>query len=98
MIKDDTIRYEGYFNGYSRDSIVTSFSTAKSITSALIGTAIEESYIDDVKDPLIKYLPEMKGQGFDSMTIRDLLLMSTGIGSPPEMKPASSARNSPTPL
>ena len=79
VIKDDTIRYEGYFNGYSRDSIVTSFSTAKSITSALIGIAIEESYIDDVKDPLIKYLPEMKGQGFDSMTIRDLLLMSTGI-------------------
>lgn len=79
VIKDDTIRYEGYFNGYSRDSIVTSFSTAKSITSALIGIAIEESYIDDVNDPLIKYLPEMKGQGFDSMTIRDLLLMSTGI-------------------
>jgi CubicO group peptidase (beta-lactamase class C family) len=79
VIKDDTIRYEGYFNGYLRDSIVTSFSTAKSVTLALIGIAIEENYIDDVKDPLIKYLPEMKGQGFDSMTIRDLLLMSTGI-------------------
>jgi CubicO group peptidase (beta-lactamase class C family) len=79
VIKDDTIRYEGYFNGYSRDSIVTSFSTAKSITSALIGIAIDEGYIDDVNDPLIKYLPEMKGHGFDSMTIRDVLLMSTGI-------------------
>jgi hypothetical protein len=79
VIKDDTIRYEGYFNGYSRDSIVTSFSTAKSVTSALIGIAIDEGYIDDANDPLIKYLPELKGQGFDSMTIRDVLLMSTGI-------------------
>jgi hypothetical protein len=79
VIKDDTIRYEGYFNGYSRDSIITSFSTAKSFTSALIGIAIDEGYVDDVNDPLIKYLPEMKGQGFDSMTIRDVLLMSTGI-------------------
>jgi CubicO group peptidase (beta-lactamase class C family) len=79
VIKDDAIRYEGYLNGYSRDSIVTSFSTAKSVTSALIGIAIDESYIHDVNDPLIKYLPEIKGKGFDSMTIRDLLVMSTGI-------------------
>jgi hypothetical protein len=26
VIKDDAILYEGYFNGYARDSIVTSFS------------------------------------------------------------------------
>ena len=79
VIKDDTIRYEDYFNGYSRDSIVTSFSTAKSFTSALIGIAIDEGYIDDVNDPLIKYLPELTGHVFESMTIRDVLVMSTGI-------------------
>jgi CubicO group peptidase (beta-lactamase class C family) len=79
VIKDDTICYEGYFNGYQRDAIVTSFSMAKSVTSALIGIAIDEGYIGSVNDPIIDYLPEMKGRGFDQMTIRDLLLMSTGI-------------------
>jgi hypothetical protein len=42
VIKEGQIRYEGYFNGYARDSIVTSFSVAKSFMSALTGIAIQE--------------------------------------------------------
>ena len=34
VIQDDAILYEKYFNGVRRDSIVTSFSIAKSFTSA----------------------------------------------------------------
>ena len=79
VIKDDAILYEGYFNGYSRDSIVTSFSTAKSFTSALVGIAIDEGYIGSVDDLMITYIPELKGKGFDDLTIRHLLLMSSGI-------------------
>jgi CubicO group peptidase (beta-lactamase class C family) len=79
VIKDDAIRYEGYFNGYHRDSIVTSFSMAKSVTSALIGIAIDEGHIGSVDDPVIYYLPELRGKGLDGMTIRHLLLMSSGI-------------------
>jgi CubicO group peptidase (beta-lactamase class C family) len=79
VIKDDTIRYEGYFNGYNRDSIVTSFSMAKSVTSALIGVAIDEGRIGSVGDPVVLYLPELRGRGLDTVTIRHLLLMATGI-------------------
>jgi CubicO group peptidase (beta-lactamase class C family) len=84
VIKDDAILYEGYFNGYKRDSIVTSMSTAKSVTSALIGIAIDEGYLRSVEDPMVEYLPEMEGRGFDDMTIRDLLVMSTGIRFTPQ--------------
>ena len=42
VIRDGTILYENYFNKTQRDSIVTSFSVAKSFGSALIGTAIQE--------------------------------------------------------
>jgi CubicO group peptidase (beta-lactamase class C family) len=79
VVKDDEILYERYFNGYRRDSIVTSFSIAKSVTSALVGIAIDEGFIGSVDDPIGKYLPELRGRGFDRITIRDLLLMSTGI-------------------
>ena len=79
VVKDDAILYENYFNGYSRDSILTSFSTAKSFTSALIGIAIDEGYIGSVDDLLITYIPELKGKGFDGATIRDLLMMSASI-------------------
>jgi CubicO group peptidase (beta-lactamase class C family) len=79
VIKDDAILYEGYFNGYNRDSIVTSFSMAKSVTSALIGIAIDEGRIESVDDPIVYYLPELRGKGLDGVTIRHLLLMASGI-------------------
>lgn len=79
VIRDDAILYEGYFNGFRRDSILTSFSVSKSFTSALIGIAIDEGYIGSVDDLMITYLPELSGRGLDAVTIRDLLMMSAGI-------------------
>ena len=79
VIQKDQIVYEKYYNGYERDSIVTSFSAAKSFNSALIGAAIDRELIGSVHDRMIDYLPELKGRGLDEMTIRDLLLMSSGI-------------------
>jgi CubicO group peptidase (beta-lactamase class C family) len=79
VIKGDAILYEGYFNGYNRDSIVTSFSMAKSVTSALVGIAIDEGRIGSVDDPIVSYLPELRGKGLDGVTIRRLLLMASGI-------------------
>ncbi|NOH03407.1 MAG: serine hydrolase [Chloroflexi bacterium] len=79
VLRDDRIVYEGYFNGTGRDSIHTSFSAAKSSVSALIGAAIADGSIASVDDPVIQYIPEIAGRGLDSMTIRDLLLMNSGI-------------------
>lgn len=79
VIKDDTILYEKYFNGYQRDSICTSFSVAKSFDSTLIGLAIEDGYIKSVNEPIINYLPELDRDGLGSVTIRNLLMMSSGI-------------------
>ena len=79
IIKDGKVRYETYFNGYSRDSIVTSFSVAKSFMSALTGTAISDGYIGGVDDKVTLYLPELRGKGMDDVTIRHLLTMSSGI-------------------
>ena len=88
VIQDDTILYENYFNGASRDSIVTSFSTAKSFTSTLIGIAISEGHINSVDDPITDYLPELaeRDPAFTNITIRDLLMMSSGIkySEPPD--------------
>jgi CubicO group peptidase (beta-lactamase class C family) len=78
VIKDDLIIHEYYADG-DRKSIHTSFSVAKSFDSALIGAAIADGLIDSVNDPVIKYLPELAGRGFDDLTIKNLLRMDTGI-------------------
>lgn len=81
VIRNDVILYEKYFNGYRRDSVVTSFSAAKSFDSTLVGIAIDEGLIRGVSDPVTKYLPELakRDERFSRITIRDLLGMASGI-------------------
>ncbi len=78
IVRDDQLIFETYLNS-SKNDINTSFSSAKSFNSAMIGAAITDGYINSVDDPVIKYVPEIKGRGLDSLTIRDLLLMNSGI-------------------
>lgn len=81
VIQDGTVLYENYFNDTRRDSIVTSFSVAKSFTSSLIGIAIDEGFIESVDDPITIYLPELaeRDSRFHEITIRHLLLMASGL-------------------
>lgn len=79
IIKNDTIQYEKYFKGYGKESIVPSFSMAKSVTSILIGCAIDEGLIKSVDEPITNYIPELKKNGFDKVTIKHLLQMTSGI-------------------
>ena len=79
VIRDGELVYENYFNGYQRDSICVSRSLAKSFTSALVGIAIADGLIKSIADPITNYLPELKGQGFESITIKNLLTMGSGI-------------------
>ena len=79
VIQDDTVLYEKYFNDYARDSINTSFSMSKSVVSALVGIALDEGNIQSVDEPITNYIPELKAKGFDKITIKHLLTMSSGI-------------------
>jgi CubicO group peptidase (beta-lactamase class C family) len=81
VIQDDRILYEKYFNGTQRDTLLTSFSVAKSFASALIGIAIAEGHIQSVDDPITDYLPELAARdpGFERVTIRHLLMMASGF-------------------
>ena len=79
IIKDDTILFEEYFNNYDRGSVNTAFSISKSFTSALVGIAIDEGYIKSLDDKVHDYIPELKGKVSDSLNLRHLLTMSSGI-------------------
>lgn len=79
IIQHDTIQYEQYFAGYDKTSIVASFSMAKSITSILIGCAIDDKLIQSVQEPVTNYIPELKKNGFDKVTIEHLLQMTSGL-------------------
>ena len=80
VIHDDEPLYEKYFDGYDKNSIQTSFSMAKSFASALVGIAIDEGHMKSVDEPITNYIFELreKDKRFGSITIRNLLTMSSG--------------------
>ena len=79
IIKNDSIQYEKYWDNYNQNSIVPSFSMAKSITSILIGCAIDDKLIQSVNEPITNYIPELKENGFDKVTIEHVLQMTSGL-------------------
>jgi len=79
VVRDGRLVYERYFHGAQRDTPATSFSVAKSVTSTLVGIAIAEGRIGGVDDPVAKYLPELRGAGFERITLHHLLSMSSGL-------------------
>jgi CubicO group peptidase (beta-lactamase class C family) len=81
VIHNDEVLYERYFDGHDETSLQTSFSMAKSFASALVGIAIGEGHIKSVNEPITNYIPELleNDARFESITIRHLLTMSSGI-------------------
>lgn len=79
IIKNDTIQYERYFKGYDQESIIPSFSMAKSVTSILIGCAIDDGFIRSVDESITNYIPELKKNGFEKVTIKHLLQMTSAL-------------------
>ena len=78
VIKNDSLVFEKYWDGYSDSSLSGSFSVAKSITSLLIGAAIKEDKIKSVDQKVGDFLPEFKEGIAGRLTIKHLLTMSSG--------------------
>jgi CubicO group peptidase (beta-lactamase class C family) len=81
VVHGDRLVSERYFGDTTRESLLTSFSVAKSLVSTLVGIAIDEGLIGSIEDPVTDYLPELAARDpdFRKIALRDLLTMSSGI-------------------
>lgn len=79
ILQNGKVRLERYTLGFSEADRWTSQSVAKSVTSTLVGAAIKDGYIKSINDPVTQYLPGLKGSAYDSVTIRQLLTMTSGV-------------------
>lgn len=79
IIKDGFVVYERYELGNSDESLWMSWSVAKSVTSLLVGAAIQDGYIKNVDEKVSDYLPRLKNSSYDDVTIRNLMQMSSGV-------------------
>ena len=80
----DTLRRERYFHGARADQPANIKSASKSVISALVGIALAQGHLRDVRQPLSELLPA-ETRGLDTahaaITLEDLLTMRTGLQS-----------------
>lgn len=84
ILRNNKLIYENYFHGYSNAVLHNMFSAGKSITSILVGIAIDKGFIDSVNTPVTQLLPEYRrfenpDSRKDQITIEHLLNMSSGL-------------------
>ena len=79
VLKNGQIVLERYAMGRKPQDRWTSFSVAKSVTSTLVGAAIQDGKIAGLSAPITDYVPELKGSAYDGVTVRQLLMMSSGV-------------------
>ena len=79
ILKDGKVVSEIYRNGSNERTRFMGWSMTKSITSTLVGAALADGFIKSLDDPITRYLPELKGGGYDGVTIRQILQMRSGV-------------------
>ncbi len=79
VIQDGKVRLERYGLGLGAQDRWTSFSVAKSFTSTLVGAAVKDGLIASIDDPVTKYVPELAGSGYDGVSVKQILTMTSGV-------------------
>ena len=78
IIHNGKIINENYYSGYSENSLYNVWSVTKSFTSTLIGQAIDQGFIESEDMSLDDLLPDYGQPYLQSLTLENLLTMSSG--------------------
>ena len=76
IIKNDSVWFENYYDGFNAESKTNSFSMAKSITTSLLGKAIMQGHIKSLDQPISDFYPEYS---YAKTTVGDLASMASGL-------------------
>ena len=79
VLHNGAVRLERYGLDFKADDRWTSFSVAKSLTSTLVGIAVQDGHIESLDDPVSKYIPGLVNSSYDDVTVEQLLTMSSGV-------------------
>jgi CubicO group peptidase (beta-lactamase class C family) len=79
VLKNGEVVAERYRYARTPQARFLSFSMAKSVTSLLVGIALDKGLIASLDDPAEKYVAALAGSGYGGTSIRNLLRMSSGL-------------------
>lgn len=79
IIKNDSLWFEKYYEGYDTNSLSNSFSMAKSIVVSLLGKAIMQGHIKSLNQKVTDFFPDLPGEFSAKLTVGDLASMASGL-------------------
>ncbi|UGB37047.1 serine hydrolase domain-containing protein [Frateuria soli] len=79
VLQDGQVRLQRYAKGFGPEQRWTSFSVAKSVTSTLLGIALQQGHIRSMDDTLGTYIPELRHTAYEDVTVQQLLTMTSGV-------------------
>ena len=79
VLEDGKVRFEEYGLGLGAQDRWTSFSVAKSFTSSLLGSAIEDGYIENLDTPVTSIIPALAGTAYDGVAVGQIATMTSGV-------------------
>jgi len=79
VLQGNDITFEHYYQGTGEFDQRISWSMAKSFLSAIFGVAVEEGFITDLNVAVTDYVPSLIGSGYEGVSIKNVLQMSSGI-------------------
>ena len=75
----DTLIYEKYRRGYSKDKIQTVFSISKSVVTLLLMNSLMNNKLESLDEPVTRYIPWMPDSVYGGITLNHLLNMQSGL-------------------
>jgi len=78
VLRAGALVFEGYWNGGGPSELTLAFSASKSVTSLLVGLAIDDGLIRSVDQPVTDFVPELAARGWGRVTLAHLLHMTSG--------------------
>lgn len=79
VVLDGKVVLEHYGLGFGPQGRWTSFSVAKSLTSTMVGAALQDGAIRSLDDPVTDYIADLRGSAYDDVSVRQLLTMTSGV-------------------
>ena len=79
ILQGGRVKLERYRFGNTDRTRWMSMSIAKSITSTLVGAALKDGFIRSLSDSVTRYVPSLKGTAYDGVSVRDVLMMASGV-------------------
>jgi len=79
IAKNGEVVLEDYELGIGSETHWPSYSMAKSVSSTLVGAALQDGSIESLDDPVTKYVPTLTGGAYEGVSVRNVIQMASGV-------------------